>query len=352
MPVDTWGVLMSKAEEFPLLAALPDWVPAKVVNYLRHTEAGQSLRDVARVAGVNASTVMRQVRHYEARRDDPLMDEALRNLALRQRRLAEKPPHPKADEPPIEIEGSRILAKLAEAGAMMVLAPDMEKAIVLREMASGKSQRTAVFTREIAQALILKDWISCKKSGKIALYEITAKGRQMAAQLAAQRADPPFAQSARLWARGEGAAAPRALRLAQSETPLQALARRRDKLGNPFLSSDLLRAADCLREDFELAEIAAELGRNWEELTTMPPAQQMGEGRRRAQERLRVALLALGPELSAIAIGICCYHEGIEEAEQRMGWAARSGKVVLRIALQRLRRHYGETYGPSGPLLG
>jgi hypothetical protein len=44
--------------------------------------------------------------------------------------------------------------------------------------------------------------------------------------------------------------------------------------------------------------------------------------------------------------------EGVEEAERRMGWAARSGKVVLRIALRRLARHYAEVYGRSGPLIG
>ena len=48
----------------------------------------------------------------------------------------------------------------------------------------------------------------------------------------------------------------------------------------------------------------------------------------------------------------CCYLEGLEVAEKRMGWSARSGKVVLRIALQRLRRHYDEAYGRSGPLIG
>jgi hypothetical protein len=42
----------------------------------------------------------------------------------------------------------------------------------------------------------------------------------------------------------------------------------------------------------------------------------------------------------------------MEAAEQRMGWSARSGKIVLRIALQRLLRHYQENYGKFGPLIG
>ena len=48
----------------------------------------------------------------------------------------------------------------------------------------------------------------------------------------------------------------------------------------------------------------------------------------------------------------CCYLEGLEAAEKKLGWSARSGKIVLRIALMRLKQHYDETTGPGGGLIG
>jgi hypothetical protein len=52
------------------------------------------------------------------------------------------------------------------------------------------------------------------------------------------------------------------------------------------------------------------------------------------------ALIDLGPGLADVAFRTCCLQEGLEQVERRMGWSARSGKVVLRIALERLQQHY------------
>ncbi|TNF64386.1 MAG: helix-turn-helix domain-containing protein, partial [Rhodobacteraceae bacterium] len=59
-----------------------------------------------------------------------------------------------------------------------------------------------------------------------------------------------------------------------------------------------------------------------------------------AEARLVAALAALGPGLADVALRCCCLLEGLEVAERRMGWSARSGKIVLRIALTQLMRHY------------
>ena len=63
------------------------------------------------------------------------------------------------------------------------------------------------------------------------------------------------------------------------------------------------------------------------------------------------ALGFLGPGLSETALRCCCLLEGLETTEKYMGWAARWGKVVLRIALQRLVLHY-EATGELGPKIG
>ena len=60
----------------------------------------------------------------------------------------------------------------------------------------------------------------------------------------------------------------------------------------------------------------------------------------------------LGPGMGDMCLRVCCFLEGIEMTERRLGWSARSGKIVLRLALQRLERHYREIYGTGSPLIG
>lgn len=365
---------------------LPTWLPDRVRLYISHTEDGVSIRALARKVGLNASTVMRQVRRFESRRDDPLLDEALNTLTrgcpLPQEHDRKDDPSMTAqfrspqtltDEATLAREGRRILRRLAEPGAMMALASDMEKAVVMREFPDGRSARTGVLDRPVAQAFLLKDWIQCRKAGRVSIYEISQSGRsalrrmvdedesrRLAPQGGMAEAPSAFAGQHRVW--GERQVidddGPRRLRYNIAESPVAVLGRRRDRDGKPFLEMPLVEAAERLREDFELAQMGPRVAQNWEKFLTggdrgaFRADGGQGEGSARARDRVAAALRDLGPGLGDVALRVCCFLEGIEAAERRMGWAARSGKIVLRIALMRLRRHYDETYGKFGPMVG
>jgi lambda repressor-like predicted transcriptional regulator len=369
-------------------ASLPDWLPAAVRHYLDHTEEGTSFRALARREGLHASTILRQVRRYENRRDDPLMDEALAAVSRLVLRSADDPA--RKDDPPMSVhprsaelgaapelcdpqllarEGRRVLRRLAEPGAVMAIAPEMDKAAVLREFPDGRSLRTAVLDRPIAQAFILKDWITCRKAGRVSTYEITAAGRAAVKRMIDEEdrrrqgmneAAAGFGDQHRVWGEREiiDDAGPRRVRYNLAESPVGLLGRRRDRDGKPFLEPDLIEAAERLREDFELAQMGPRIAQNWDRFLTgsdrggFQPDSGLGEGPSAARGRVAAALRDLGPGLGDVALRCCCFLEGLEVAEKRMGWAARSGKIVLRIALMRLRRHYDETYGRAGPLIG
>ena len=375
-----------------LATALPAWLPDAVRLYLHHTENGLSFRALARREGRHASTVMRQVRRFESRRDDPLWDEALAAIAracalgptgsVRDIALPlpdKKDPNPMSapirhdtiviEEETIAREARRVLRRLSEPGAVLAIAPDMDKAAVVRNLPEGRTLRTAVVERAVAQAFALKDWITCRKPGRIATYEMTAAGRAALKRMLDEdergaggfaEAATPFADQHRTW--GERmvpeAEGPRRVRYNLAESPVAVLARRRDKEGKAFLEPELADAAERLREDFELAQMGPRVAQNWERFLTAGDRGGFrgdsggAEGPRGARERVAAALRDLGPGLGDVALRCCCFLEGLEVAEKRMGWAARSGKIVLRIALIRLRRHYDEAYGRSGPLIG
>lgn len=356
----------------------PDWVPCTVARYLDHVACGQSLRALARTQGCHPSTVLRQVQRIETRRDDPLVDAALIRLCHArfptQTDITNEDTHPMsaplrrsgpvADEKTVTREARRILRRLSETHAVLAIAPGMDNAAVLKQAGTGAPVRVAVLTREVAEAFALKDWIAVKTPGKVTTYAITAAGRAALKRLQDEvdearpgfaEAPMPFANQHREWDSREVAedgAAPRRYRANMAESPLTLLARRRDKSGQPFLTPELVAAGERLREDFELAQMGPRVTQNWDRFLTAGDrggfsAGAGGFGPAAARERVAAALRDLGPGLGDVALRCCCFLEGMETTEKRMGWSARSGKIVLRIALQQLKRHYDEKAGPA-----
>lgn len=358
---------------------MPAGLPETARLYLRHTEDGMSIRAIAREEGCHASTVLRRIRACENSRDDPLIDSALTTLGrlpietdtcLGDDEMTAPIRHGKnrlADEATVKREARRILRRLCETGAILAVAPELEKSAVLKA-----DIRIGVLDRAVAQAFALNDWIAVEQPGRVTTYRITATGRAALKRLLeaeedhtqAGFAEAPsvFAAQHREWGERNvmepGEDGPRRLRFNLAESPLAILARRRDKDGQVFLGPDLVAAGERLREDFELAQMGPRIAQNWERFLTgaerggFSAEGGAGGGSARARERVAAALRDLGPGLGDMVLRCCCFLEGLEAAEKRLGWSARSGKIVLRIALLRLKRHYGEINGGKAPLIG
>lgn len=352
----------------------PHWIPGPARAYLAHTELGLSLREVARKSGCHASTVLRQVRRIEARRDDPLVDHALRRMGAglsapganvdadgahrrgqrmttQLERKQDRDAAPKGDE--IDTEAQRILCHLATPGTCLAVADGLERAAVVRECADGQTQRIAITPREVAEAMALRDWIATRGTGRIARYRLTPVGRAALRRLRAGEDDARFgAQHRSLGADPTGGRA----RYNACESPVTALARRKDRDGSPFLSSQMVDAGERLREDFELSQMGPRVAQNWDRFLTAGIDRggdtSLEPGSDAARARVQAALAELGPGLADIALRTCCFLEGLETVEKRLGWAARSGKIVLRIALERLHSHYERVHGGRQPLIG
>ena len=140
------------------------------------------------------------------------------------------------------------------------------------------------------------------------------------------------------------------------ESPLGWLRNRKDRSGQPLLTSEQYEAGERLRADYGFAHLAARVTSDWSGLA---PSARSRRGAASAdirddviaaKERVIKALETVGPELAGILVDICCELKSLEEAEKAHGWPQRAGKIVLQLALTRLARHYGmlRAEGPGG----
>jgi hypothetical protein len=255
-------------------------------------------------------------------------------------------------------EEMQILRRLCESGAFLAIGTDLPKGAVFRAKGEGAPSRIAVVNRDVAKSLALREWIKLTKNDVVSIYHVTEVGRAaLRRELSTAEA---FGDQHREWGERNVTEGPandtRKLRVNLRESPLSMLARKRDATGKPFISRELLDAGERLREDFELSQLGPRVAQNWDRFVNGGDrgvfGDNIGEGSSAAQKRLSVAVDALGSGLGDIALRCCCFLEGLEAAEKRMGWSARSGKIVLRIALQRLRLHYDELGKQGGDYIG
>lgn len=138
------------------------------------------------------------------------------------------------------------------------------------------------------------------------------------------------------------------------ESPLGWLARRRARDGRSLIAPTQLIAGERLRADFTRAGMAPRLTANWDAVTRSDqrgrtPGLNVSEAALAARQRLTRALEAAGPEFSGLLMDVCCFLKGLEQVERERRWPARTAKVVLSLALDRLARHYGLSEAARGP---
>ncbi|QLP98244.1 MAG: ATPase [Rhodoblastus sp.] len=242
---------------------------------------------------------------------------------------------------PLPAAARRLLDALGSQGASVALDPFDETRVVARASRGGVTLTIASARLEDAAALVAAGLCSwSQEPGGARLVAVSSRPTRGPLEAARPAPEPQRAE--------RGAA-----RLVDAaESPLAWLARRRGKAGVAYLDAAAFQAGERLRRDLELARMLPRTTQSWSapggggghpgEATEVSLA---------AGQRARRALAAVGGELSGLLIDVCGFLKGLETIEAERGWPKRSGKVVLRIALDRLAAHYGlsdEAKGRAG----
>lgn len=352
-----------------VFGAAPRQLTTDIAVYLAHVEAGVSMRGIAGALGRHPSTILRAVRRIEAMRDDPLVERTLETVGEAAAPDEHNSRPTKKGEPCMDDDNSfpargdmAALLNLCEADSFLLVAPGADKAGVFCRRNQFR-RPLSLIDAALAADLLRRDWIRCQsRTESSARYRLAAAGKAAIRRRRAseERVETPCAGAPDVFARQHHMSGSRRIANAKTgeietvrvnlgESPLGWLARRKGADGAPLLSPEEVEAGERLREDYEMAQMGPRIAQDWRNFLApsggAPQGRSPGEGPLFARERVATALKVLGPGLSDAALRVCCFLEGLEATERRMGWSARSGKVVLKLALQRLVDHYGLTGG-------
>ncbi|NMW31039.1 hypothetical protein HKD42_03075 [Altererythrobacter sp. RZ02] len=106
----------------------------------------------------------------------------------------------------------------------------------------------------------------------------------------------------------------------------------------------LFDAGERLRADYERAQLGASVTMRWDVVRIRGQGSDSGlsptERQIAAKSRFDAALAEAGSGLSDILWRVVCAGEGLPDAEKALAWPARSGKLVLKLALDRVAGFY------------
>ena len=109
------------------------------------------------------------------------------------------------------------------------------------------------------------------------------------------------------------------------------------------LDARLFDAGERLRADYERAQLGPSVTMRWDPVrirSTNQDGLAPSERQVAARQRFDGAIAAAGRGLEDILWRVVCACETVTAAEKELDWPARSGKLVLRIALERVADFY------------
>ncbi len=109
------------------------------------------------------------------------------------------------------------------------------------------------------------------------------------------------------------------------------------------LCDRLFDAGERLRADYERAQLGPSVTMRWDPVRVKGSGDHgltQTERQVAAKARFDAALVEAGSGLSDILWRVVCAGEAIPHAEKHLGWPVRSGKLVLKLALERVADFY------------
>lgn len=138
-----------------------------------------------------------------------------------------------------------------------------------------------------------------------------------------------------------------------NESPLSRLASK-GKTGMTFLKPHHVEAGEKLRQLVERAQLRKRITMSYvpdktaSKNGTAAGSSDVSDMALDARREIDRALSMLPVDCADVVIDVCGFEKGLQQVESERGWPRRSAKLVLRIGLEQLARHFGFLHAAIG----